>query len=130
MLEPRGGSGSWGTSRKRLVVGRSASSPGPYSEEAESCRQFLLSVLPKSLGQEQRGKLLPHPTYYINQGILGRCEIHVSQMITWVLENINQVYDKLEKKKSFRVFYFPNKRWRQQPFYLVIYFLLCIPSIM
>ena len=65
MLEPGGGSGSWGTSRERLLVARLVSSPRGYILRNQSARSIsLLSILPKSLGEEQRVKVLPHLTYF------------------------------------------------------------------
>ena len=65
MLEAGGGSWSWGASRERLLVARLVSSPRDQILRNQSARSIsLLSVLPKSLGEEQRVKLLPHPTYF------------------------------------------------------------------
>ena len=129
MLVAEGESGSWGASRERLLVGRSVSPHrGHILRKQRAGSIFLLSIQSHSLDQVHRGHLLLHPFICINQKIFGPCKIHVSQLIPQFLENTNQVYLNLEKKKSFRVFYFPHKRWREHPFYLVIYFLLCIQS--
>ena len=110
MLVAEGESGSWGTSRERLLVGRSVSPHrGHILRKQRAGSIFLLSIQSHSLDQVHRGHLLLHPFICINQKIFGPCKIHVSQLIPQFLENTNQVYLNLEKKKSFRVFYFPHR---------------------